>query len=278
MKITVTNNKDSKEDLLRVLKVLREALAKSTTSFANQTITVTSSQLIRQAIATIILPLWIAAPLPARAEKILLTQARPTQKQILQACANNQMRSLPMPFSDVPVAHWAYDSIMKLYYCGAVRGQIAAAKLERLQNQSSQPGEITVLPEMNTLLSAPETVEIKGRQYVLETYLWRDFMPISPPGGKPLIASIRVIAKDEKAFPTTLKVDHLWVVKDTQQVWETDLNGEAKQITANKLETLARNGPKWMPGTTVDVVIRLIDEDNRSYLLRASQQQIVRTD
>lgn len=235
-------------------------------------------KLIRQALATIILPLWIAAQLPARAEKTLLAQARPTQKQVLEACANNQMRSLPMPFSDVPANHWAYDSIMKLYYCGSVRGQIAAAKLKRLQEQSFQPGEIAVLAEMNTLLSAPETVEIDERQYVLETYLWRDFMPISPPEGKPLIASIRVTAKDEKAFPTTLKVDHLWVIKDTQQVWETDLSDEAKQITANKLETVARNGPKWMPGTTVDVVIRLVDENNRSYLLRASQQPIVRTD
>ncbi len=229
------------------------------------------------AIAAFLLPLWIAAPLPVRAEQSLVAQARPTLEQVLQACANDQMRSLPMPFSDVPAGHWAYDSVMKLYYCGPVRGPIAAAELERLQRQSSQPDDIAVLPEMNALLSAPETVEIDGRQYVLETYLWRDFMPISPPGGKPLMASIRVTATDERAFPATLKVDRVWVVSDAQQVWETDLGGEARQPTANQLETIARNGPKWEPGTTVDVIIRLIDSDNRSYLLRASGQQIVRT-
>lgn len=229
------------------------------------------------AIAAFLVPLCIAAPLPARAELTLLAQARPTLEQVLQACASDQMRSLPMPFSDVPAGHWAYDSVMKLYYCGPVRGPIAAAELERLQRQSSQAGEIAVLPDMNALLSAPETVEIDGRQYVLETYLWRDFMPISPPGGKPLMASIRVSAKDERAFPAGLKVDRLWVVSDAQQVWETELGDDVRQPSASQLETVARNGPKWEPGTSVDVVIRLLDGNNRSYLLRASRQQIGRT-
>lgn len=222
-------------------------------------------------IATALLvPLWLAAPAGA--------QTQPSTEQILQACASDQMRTLPVPYTDVPADHWAFDAVMKMHYCGPYRGQLAADELRRLQGQRSQIGEIASLPPMNTVLSAPSAVEIEGRQYVLETYLWRDFMPISPPGGKPLIASIRVSAKDRGAFPSSLEADRLWVIKDEGQVWETELAGEGKQPTGNQLEKVARNGPKWEPGTKVDVVVRLVDRDNRTYLLRAPQQLISRTD
>ncbi len=92
------------------------------------------------------------------------------------------------------------------------------------------------------------------------------------------MASIRVSASDKKAFPASLKVDRLWVIKDEGQVWETELAGVGRQPTANQLEKVARNGPKWEPGTKVDVVVRLVDKDNRTYLLRAAQQLISRTD
>ncbi|MCU0517117.1 MAG: hypothetical protein MUC60_09680 [Oscillatoria sp. Prado101] len=222
-------------------------------------------------IATALLvPLWLGAPADA--------QTQPSTEQILQACASDQIRTLPVPYTDVPADHWAFEAVMKMYYCGPYRGQLAADELRRLQSPRSQIGEIASLPPMNTLLSAPLSVKIENRQYVLSTYLWRDFMPISPPGGKPLIASIRVSASDNKAFPSSLKVDRLWAIKDKGEVWETELAGQGRQPTANQLEKVARNGPKWEPGTKVDVVVRLVDKDNRTYLLRAAQQLINRTD
>ena len=47
-----------------------------------------------------------------------------------------------------------------------------------------------VLPDIpvEQLLGYPDTIYIEGRQVYLSTYMWRDFMPISPPDGKPLIA------------------------------------------------------------------------------------------
>ena len=222
-------------------------------------------------IATALLvPLCLGAPADA--------QTQPIAEQILQACASDQIRTLPVPYTDVPADHWAFDAVMKMHYCGPYRGQLAADELRRLQSQRSQIGEIASLPTMNTLLSAPLSGKIEKRQYVLSTYLWRDFMPISPPGGKPLIASIRVSASDNKAFPSSLTVDRLWALKDAGQVWETELAGEGRQTAANQLEKVARNGPKWEPGTKVDVVVRLEDKDNRTYLLRAAQQLISRTD
>jgi hypothetical protein len=69
-------------------------------------------------------------------------------------------------------------------------------------------------PSIPDLLAAPEQIEIDGREYILETYLWRDFMPPAPPDGQPLIALIWVTATDSLAFPPTIDANMLWVIND----------------------------------------------------------------
>src|SRR5688572_4712805 len=75
---------------------------------------------------------------------------------------------------------------------------------------------------LEKLKAAPQQIEINGRQYTLETYLWRDFMPISPPDGKPMKAIVRVTAVDQKQFPDDLSVDHVWIVNEAE-IWEKPL-------------------------------------------------------
>ena len=50
-----------------------------------------------------------------------LVQVQPTREQILNACVQNQVETLPNPFSDVPSNHWAYKAVLTMYYCGAYR-------------------------------------------------------------------------------------------------------------------------------------------------------------
>ncbi len=130
-----------------------------------------------------------------------------------------------------------------------------------------------------SLLRAPEDVEIDGRVFVLETYLWRDFMPISPPDGKPLIASVQVTALDMMGFPPSVTSDRIWIVKEVE-TWEAGFSDEERPQRPDgrhQLELIARHGPKLETGIEVDVVVRLKDGDDNEYLLRASQQVIHRT-
>lgn len=140
---------------------------------------------------------------------------------------------------------------------------------------TSNPSGPTI--PIETLLSAPEQVEIDGRKYLLETYMWRDFMPIVPPDGRSLIALIWVTAIDSLQFPSWLDANRLWVIKD-KELWETKFSNEARPRYPYKLEKIARDGPKWSPKIQVDVVVRLVDRENRTYLLKASKQWIGRTD
>jgi hypothetical protein len=112
---------------------------------------------------------------------------------------------------------------------------------------------------IDILLSAPEQLEIDGRKYVLETSLNRDFMPICPPDGKPLIALIWLTATDSLEFPASINADQLWIIRD-QEVWETKFSNEVKPkepYRKHQLEKIARDGPKWGPRLQVEVVVRI---------------------
>lgn len=131
---------------------------------------------------------------------------------------------------------------------------------------------------LQDLQTAPRKIEINGSEYTLETYLQRDFMPVSPPDGRPLAAVIKVKAPGETAISSKIDATRLWVV-NANEIWETELVSQGFPTRGDTLEKVGRDGgPKWEPGISVDVVVRIIDlRSGRDYLLRASNQEIHRT-
>jgi hypothetical protein len=119
---------------------------------------------------------------------------------------------------------------------------------------------------------------INGGEYTLETYLWRDFMPVSPPDGKPLIAIANIKSPGRTNIQSEINATQMWVIKD-KEVWETEFTNEQPSTAGNVLEKVGRGGPKWGPGISVDVVVKVIDlKSGKDYLLKASNQSIHRTD
>lgn len=129
--------------------------------------------------------------------------------------------------------------------------------------------------DLSLLGTANEQVTIDGRIYHLETCLWRDFMPSCPPDGQPLVAVIKVIPNDTLPFPSNIEADHIWVING-EKVWSSGLSGEDIPQDEYLLEKIARDGPKWETGITVDVVIQLVVNTD-TYLLKASNQLILHT-
>ena len=123
------------------------------------------------------------------------------------------------------------------------------------------------------ILSASEEIVINGRFFNLETYIWRDFMPPSPPDGKPMIIIIRIIPNDSQAFPSDLDANRLWLINGEDIVSLTFTN-ETRIKPPNILEKVAREGPKWDVGIKIDIVIRLIQNGYRTYYLKAKDQII----
>lgn len=141
---------------------------------------------------------------------------------------------------------------------------------------------VSVPPDIpiNQLLAAPDTIIVEGRQLLLSTSMWRDFQPISPPDGKPLIAIIYITATDTAKLPPTMSSDAVWIVHN-RQVWKSWFTGESippSEQKPNRLVKVARNAPKWGPGVFVDVIIRFNGRQNQIYFLRSPNQFIGRTD
>lgn len=126
---------------------------------------------------------------------------------------------------------------------------------------------------MSELVSAPTRIVADGKTLTLATSLWRDFMPISPPDGRPLIALLRISTDDGSPVPRSITADTSWVIHDGE-VWSAKVEQRPRAESAPIYEVIARNGPKWGPGVAVDVVVRLVDSQGRAFLLRAPGQTI----
>ena len=123
----------------------------------------------------------------------------------------------------------------------------------------------------SAIASAPERVEIDGREYTLTANAWRDFQPIAPPDGQPLIVAVRLSAAEPTQTPADLSIDHIWVLNGREQWSAKPEPGHSPS------ETAVRGGPKWGPGVKVDVVARL-KRGAQTWLVRQVGVDIKRTD
>jgi hypothetical protein len=108
-------------------------------------------------------------------------------------------------------------------------------------------GSSPTAPSSTELAAAPTTVTVDGKSLSLETLLWRDFMPISPPDGKPLTGVLKIRTLDSSVVPATAHVDMFWVLNGTE-VWNAVSREERPRgETTPAYEVIARDGPRWGP-------------------------------
>lgn len=121
--------------------------------------------------------------------------------------------------------------------------------------------------------SAKTKINFNGSELLLETYLWRDFMPISPPDGKPLIGSLKIISHPKTQLEK-IKINEVWLVNGNN-IWSTK-SVEIRQYGLD-YEVIVRDGPYWKPGIRVGVMMELKDQSGLKYLIKAENQLIRKT-
>ena len=121
------------------------------------------------------------------------------------------------------------------------------------------------------IYTAQEEIHDENITYSLDTYMWRDFMPISPPDGKPLIAVITVYAHNAENFPLTTKIERLWIINGAE-IKSASATDEFK-VDGNQYEMVFRDGPKWGPDIVIDVVVKM-KINSQIYYLKAENQMI----
>lgn len=119
-------------------------------------------------------------------------------------------------------------------------------------------------------------ITIGANTLILETYLWRDFMP-SPArskSGSPLLSSTKLIDKNKKALPTSLKMKKQYLLQG-EKIWETDFD-EIHVSESHKKVAVLRNGPELELDTEVDVICEF-EYNGKTYRIAAKSQEIKAT-
>jgi hypothetical protein len=128
------------------------------------------------------------------------------------------------------------------------------------------------------LNSSTEQISIEGTTLELHAYLWRDFMPISPPDGKNLISINWLVDVDSIAIPPNIVLSKQYIING-DSLWETSYTNEIRETQPYLVERVSRDGPKWGPNIEVTVIAKVVDSSNNSeHFLIREKQQILRTD
>jgi len=124
---------------------------------------------------------------------------------------------------------------------------------------------------LNNVKNATDQVTLDmTKMYIEKAYLWRNFQPIVPKGGRAMKASIRIKTVDGIIVPPTVKVKEVWFVYN-DKAWKS-VNIKEKRRFENILDIVVYDGAKLQTGIKVDVVVVLTDKfGNLAYLKKKSQ-------
>jgi hypothetical protein len=134
---------------------------------------------------------------------------------------------------------------------------------------------VGIIDTPDGILDAPTVLSVNDREYILDAFIWRDFMPSTDPGLQLLMAAIDLVDQDSTDMADNVALEFLWLVKgDT--TWATTFTDEGRLNLGYKLHEMARNGPEWEIGAQVDVVVKVLIE-NKEYRLQLAGQTIQAT-
>ena len=128
--------------------------------------------------------------------------------------------------------------------------------------------------------NAVEILTIGSNSFVLDAYLWRDFQPVSPANGKPMISINWLVSTDFAKIPENISMVKQYVFYE-DEIWVADYENEAPapSLPEYKLERISRNGPKWGPQIYVDVISQIRDsKTNKDYYIERKNVFVARTD
>lgn len=110
---------------------------------------------------------------------------------------------------------------------------------------------------------AVDTLIIDSNSFVLEAYLWCNSQAIDSENGKVIIAINRLVETDSVKVPDNINLVKQYVIyKDS--LWVSDYESETRPDQSEyKLEKVSRNGPKWGPRITVDVISQVYDSNTK---------------
>lgn len=155
---------------------------------------------------------------------------------------------------------------------------LAGALLVACEQPPSTPPALAVT-SAQSLRDVPLRVEEGGATLTLAVEAWRSFQPtIGAEAGDPLIAILRLNADRTGGIPGALRADSAWIARGDEVLRVTAREEQPREAAARWVEFVVRDGPRWAPGDSIDVVLALGGLRAPQVLLRAPRVPILRVD
>jgi len=117
------------------------------------------------------------------------------------------------------------------------------------------------------IVKAPESVKIDGKELVLSTELWRDFMPGVGERERSLRAAVSITDKSGGQIPTGMEFKRLYVTQNDTAWVQTISNSERSDKLIIRANTTG--GPEWAPDSEATVIAEF-NHDDKTYKLRTT--------
>jgi hypothetical protein len=164
-----------------------------------------------------------------------------------------------------PCRGWRVMAVLAFFFLRSSPDCTRNAADNCLHHDASTPP-----PVMSSL---PETLSIGALRLTARVALNRDFMPVCPPGGRPMSAHVRISEVDSLTIRTTVVPEYIWVVKGNQY-WSTPLSPSSGSPGPEfTVDASANCGPKWAPGDVVAVGLR-VRYGGKDHFLKVAETRI----
>jgi len=127
---------------------------------------------------------------------------------------------------------------------------------------------------------AVDALIIDSKSFILDAYLYRDFMPISPKNGQPMVSINWLISLDSVDIPDNISMVKQYVFYG-DSIWVANYEDKAPtpDLPKYKMMRISINGPKWEPKVYVDVISQIYDsKTNKNYFIERKKVYVERTD
>lgn len=111
--------------------------------------------------------------------------------------------------------------------------------------------------------------------FALNTYVYRDFMPIEEENGSPMISACMLADVDSLPFLSPVSMIKQYVING-DLVWSVDIE-RTTDTSDYAVEGVTWGGPKWGPHINVDLVCEFAYQATTCRII-ARDQEIHRTD
>ena len=138
--------------------------------------------------------------------------------------------------------------------------------------------DITVDAQLayDLLNNASDTVTIADRDYILEAFMWRDFMR-GDNDDHSLTSVNHLVALDSLSMPSYLDLTKQYVILN-DSIWITDYTDQRDTLYDYKLSRVSREGPEWGINKSVSVVAELTQTTvNSTYFIKVENISIIAT-